>query len=253
MEVISNMYVRTDNSNNIVELIFVGDIPTKNGYEVDETTIDREILEHAFEYKYIDGEFVKNEDYRLTKIDDIKQQKISFMNQTCNYSITKGIDYNGEHYSLTELDQINLARVEYSIKSNPDLPVLYKADGKNFREYTADEILELSSLVYRWVTYHRMYLNLVKEQISSMNNIDDIIIMKYGEPLIPQYQSQLSNIIPDNDPDLHIEIVADDFDYESFFRKIDIDSLMDTTSQPNIYPNSVGSEIADILPNMDMV
>lgn len=247
------MYVRTDNSNNIVELIFVGDIPAKNGYEVDETTIDREILEHAFEYKYIDGEFVKNEDYRLTKIDDIKQQKISFMNQTCNYSITKGIDYNDEHYSLTELDQINLARVEYSIKSNPDLPVLYKADGKNFQEYTADEILELSSLVYRWVTYHRMYLNLVKEQISSMNNIDDIITMKYGEPLIPQYQSQLSNIISDNDPDLHIEIVADDFDYESFFRKIDIDSLMDTTSQPNIYPNSVSSEIADILPNIDMV
>lgn len=247
------MYIRTDNDGKIIEMIFVGGMPTENGYEVDETTVDREILEHVLEYKYINGEFIKNEDYRLTKIDDIKQQKISFMNQTCNYSITKGIDYNGEHYSLTELDQINLARVEYSIKSNPDLSVLYKADGKNFREYTADEILELSSLVYRWVTYHRMYLNLVKEQISSMNNIDDIITMKYGEPLIPQYQSQLSNIIPDDDPDLHIEIVADDFDYESFFRKIDIDSLMDTTSQPNIYPNSVGSEIADILPNMDMV
>lgn len=228
------MYIRTDDDHNIIEIIFVGSIPTDNGYEVDETTVDREILEHVLEYKYIDGEFIKNEDYRLTKIDDIKQQKISFMNRTCNYSITKGIDYNGEHYSLTELDQINLARVEYSIKSNPDLPVLYKADGKNFREYTADEILELSSLVYRWVTYHRMYLNLVKEQISSMNNIDDIIIMKYGEPLIPQYQSQLSNIISDNDPDLHIEIVADDFDYESFFRKIDIDSLMDTRSQPPV-------------------
>lgn len=247
------MYIRTDNDGKIIEMIFVGGMPTENGYEVDETTVDREILEHVLEYKYIDGEFVKNKDYRSSKIEDIKQQKISFMNQICNYSITKGIDYNGEHYSLTELDQINLARVEYSIKSNPDLSVLYKADGKNFREYTADEILELSSLVYRWVTYHRMYLNLVKEQISSMNNIDDIITMKYGEPLIPQYQSQLSNIIPDDDPDLHIEIVADDFDYESFFRKIDIDSLMDTTSQPNIYPDSVGSEIADILPNMDMV
>ena len=233
MEVISNMYVRTDNSNNIVELIFVGDIPTKNGYEVDETTIDREILEHAFEYKYIDGEFVKNEDYRLTKIDDIKQQKISFMNQTCNYSITKGIDYNGEHYSLTELDQINLARVEYSIKSNPDLPVLYKADGKNFREYTADEILELSSLVYRWVTYHRMYLNLIKEQISLMTDIDDIISLNYGTSLSDEEkQSQLTSIISNNDPDLHIEIIDDDFDYNSFFRKIDIDSLMDTNSRP---------------------
>lgn len=247
------MYIRTDDENNIIELIFVGDMPTENGYEVDETTVDREILEHVLEYKYINGEFIKNEDYRSSKIDDIKQQKISFMNQMCNYSITKGIDYNDEHYSLTELDQINLARVEYSVKSNSNLPILYKADGKNFREYTADEILELSSLVYRWVTYHRMYLNLVKEQISSMNNIDDIIIMKYGEPLIPQYQSQLSNIISDNDPDLHIEIVADDFDYESFFRKIDIDSLMDTTSQPNIYPNSGGSEIVDISSNMDMI
>ena len=53
------MYIRTDNEDNIVELIFIGSMPEKNGFKIDK--IDENIINDILNYKYINGEFIKRE------------------------------------------------------------------------------------------------------------------------------------------------------------------------------------------------
>lgn len=219
------MYIQTDNSNKIIQLISVGAMPTENGYEIDENSVDKEILDDIFSYKYINGEFIKNDDHIQAKLEEVKAAKISTLSDICNKTITSGIDYNGEHFSLTNDDQINLMKLESTAKENPDSPIFYHADGKTCRLFSSDDIKAIAGLAAKWILLNTSYFNLMKSQIKSATSVEEIKEIKYGTALNPIFQATLS-MISQNTSGLEIPTVEDDFDYSVFYHKPDIDRLI---------------------------
>jgi len=217
------LYIKTDDDHNITELIFVGAMPEKNGFEVD--SIDEDIINNILEYKYIDGEFIKNEprDLFQENIEIIRLIKIENMSSICHTSIENGITINGSHYSLTSNDQMEMIKLESIARMSPDTPVFYHADGEKCRLYSADEFINITTMALGWITYHRTYFNLLKSEILESTNAHDIIDINYGTPLNSDNQETLNNIM--NGVLFEVPVIDDGFDYESLFAKVDISSI----------------------------
>lgn len=230
------MYIRTDDNHNIIELIIVGVMPEKNGYEVDK--IDEEIMRDILNYKYIDGEFIKSEtDIRDKCIDEIRSLKIANMSQTCNMLIEKGIDFGGSHYSLTTTDQINLMKLESVARLSPETQILYHADGEGCREFSNEEIIAIATLAIGWITYNTTYFNQLKAQINEMTDIDDIISINYGMTLNETYNTQFMALT--EGIDFTIDEVIDEFDYESLIPKVSENVVNDALNPPETGTPSV--------------
>lgn len=217
------MYIRTDDDHNILEVIIVGGKPEKNGYEVD--TIDESILPDILSYKYIDGQFIKREtDIRLDKIDEIREIKINMMSSICQSVIENGIDVNGEHYSLTAHDQLNIMNLESQARINPNKPLPYHADGEMCRLYSAEEIIILAESAASWISYWSTYFNHLKAEIIKMTDIDEIISVKFGQSLSDVNDASIKHIL--GDTSFTIEPISDGFDYDGLFVKINAEEFL---------------------------
>ena len=220
------MYIRTDDASNVVEVIAIGSMPTENGYELED--IDDDILCNIFQYKYIDGQFILNQDYRQSKIEQVRTTKINNLKSICNSMITKGIDVNGKHYSLTSDDQINLMKLESIATLSPTTPLLYHADGELCRPYTGDEIKAIAQKATMWISYHTTFFNFVKNQILTMSNVEDIISIQYGSTLQEPYETQLQQITQGL---ITVEIVNDMYDYNMLYPTVDVDMIRSAEKQ----------------------
>ena len=242
------MYIQTDKDNNIIQLITVGCHPSENGYEIPNNTSE-DILKNIFSYKYIDGEFVFKDNTTNIKLQKVIQAKLQFLSKTCNEQIKKGIDYNGSHYSLNSNDdQINLIQLGFDAKvsiltGQPlETPLMYHADGEECREYTAEEILGLSSLAKKYKTYHTTFFNTIKSQINNMTNIDDIIAINYDTSFLDEtYLTKLTGIVGDlNSLGFTLEVIEDTTNYDIIKNDLDIDSLIFQTN--NIIEDPIADE-----------
>lgn len=227
------MYIRTDDNNNVIELIVVGAKPETNGYEIDE--INEEIMRDILNYKYIDGQFVKSEtDIRNKYIDEIRAMKIESLSNICHSMINGGIDYEDEHYSLTTTDQINLMKLESIARFSPETPILYHADGKGCRPYSNDEILSIANKGISFITFHTTYFNQLKSQVNEMTNVDDIINVKYGMALDETHDIQFKQLT--SGIEFALTEIEDTFDYESLIPKVSqmvIDDAFKPTEEIN--------------------
>lgn len=244
------MYIRTDDDGNIVEFINIGGMPETNGYEIE--TIDNEILKDILSYKYIDSEFIKNEDRDILQenIDYIKELKINFLSSACHNMIENGIDVNGSHYSLTSNDQIEMIKLESMIKMNPDTPVFYHADGEKCRLFSAEEFLTISTTALGWITYHRTYFNLMKSEINDMTNAHDIIHINYGVPL-NQANLDILHTVMNGSTIPTIPTIVDDMDYESLF-KPNNNPLGNITLTNNIISQDIPDENNEVVNNEEI-
>lgn len=207
------MIIRVDTDNNIIQLIEVGDHPgTPDCYAVD--SIPSDVADDIFSYKYIDGQFVRKPDTDDKHAAKAKEVKIEFLSSTCKSLIERGIDINDEHYSLSYADQINLSKLATQAVMLPSLPIFYHADGKLCRQYTPEEILNISQIAVAWVTYHTTYNNFAKAYVKSLHDFTTIRNFKYGDRLSDELQRQLDEILETT----HIifgEIIVDPFDYDT--------------------------------------
>lgn len=211
------MYIRTDDDGNIKELIIIGEMPDINGYEIE--SIDENIMKDILSYKYIDGEFIKNNiDVLQENIEKIRTIKIDIMSSICHSNIEKGITINDSHYSLTSNDQIEMIKLESMIKMNPEISVFYHADGEKCRSYNPDEFLKISTTALGWITYNRTYFNLLKSEINEITDVYDIIKINYGDPLNETNNAILNDVMNDNIGAFEFPIIIDDFDYEDLFK-----------------------------------
>lgn len=215
-----------DNDHNIVEVILIGGMP-ENGFEINELDVPEDILRDIFKYKYIDGEFIKNEleprDMLQENIETIRTMKIEWLSSVCHNLIEKGIDVDGHHYSLSGNDQLELLRLESIAKLSPLTPIYYHADGEKYRVYSAKEFLNIVTKALTWITYHRIYFNLLKSEILEMTNAYDIIKINYGAPLNNSNSTLLKSILTES---VIPEIVYDESNYESMFVKPEISNPM---------------------------
>lgn len=187
------MIIVVNDSDEITQLITVGSSPVDQvSYEVDH--IPQDIRSHLGDYKYINGQFVLKLDAEDEHINQAKTAKIEFLSATCQQIIESGVDFNGSHYSLTYADQINLSKLATTAAMAPNMPIFYHADGELCRQYSADEILQLSQIAVAWVSYHTTYFNYAKAFINSLNSFDEIALFKYGMKLDGEFQIKMTEI-----------------------------------------------------------
>lgn len=121
------------------------------------------------------------------------KDKTDEINIICENVITKGVDYNGNHYSLTAYDQTNIMALSELAKSGKDVP--YHADGQICRFYTPAEMLGLFAEVFGYITYNTTYTNLLKHQIAEMTVIADVQAVIYGSTKLNDTYNALLNSV----------------------------------------------------------
>lgn len=127
------------------------------------------------------------------KLNLAKANKISEISSTSQITITNGIDYNNEHFSLGTYDQINLSNLILVV--NQGGRVLYHADGEKCREFSKEEIMGVITTATKWITYHTTYCNFLKNYINSLNSIDDISKITYGMELPEPLNTEFKNLL----------------------------------------------------------
>lgn len=202
------MYIQTDDNDNIIQVIEVGSMPEKNGYEID--SIPDNVLENPFDYKYIDGNFTLKENLESLKIQQLKQAKIQNMNVLCNQIIVSGFDFKNEHYSLFQHDQINLADLKNTALNGDS--VVYHSDGNLCKTYSPEEFLSLINAVSNFKKLHTTYFNFLKSKINSAENIDEILEIHYGSDVSDEFENLVGNT------EFEIPDIPDVADYSFFMR-----------------------------------
>lgn len=220
------MIIQIDENNNVISLITVGGLPEGDPsyIRLNKYDVPTEILEHITDYKYIDGEFIHQDDPDIKYIDNIRNTKIILISSACKQVIEAGIDFNGEHYSLTSEDQMNLTNLSMMAQTLPMVP--YHADGQLCRMYSAEEITSLATNAIRWVTFHTTYHNFLKSYIKSITDLQTLISTHYGSMLPDSYTEQLTQILGDGvDFTKFIVDVPDTTNYDRLTGKIDINKM----------------------------
>lgn len=156
--------------------------------------------------KYINGELIPvnretiSESVPFTEIDieTLRKTKLTEINSACTSAIHLGIDVETtqgtEHFSLTENDQINLSSVYQQARAGYPA-VLYHADGKLCRMFSADEITAIMTAATMHKTYHTTYCNHLHIWINRCDSVDELQGIFYGSALPDDLQANLDEIL----------------------------------------------------------
>lgn len=245
-----NMLIVVDNDNNITQLITIGGVPSENTFEIPNDT-DENILRNIFSYKCINGELVLKETADSEKLMKIKEKKIEVMSQECNNQITAGVDWNGNHYSLTLDDQTNIGNLTLLASAGTPVPYHADGDGANCKFFSAEEFVQFSTYCQQFKVYQLTYYNQLKGYINTLTSIDDILSINYGTPLTGTYAEALSTMT--GGFEYTMPVVVDSTNYDSILYDVDVDSLpfpteipenneSDPTTDENISENDVVDE-----------
>ena len=240
------MFIQTDNDNNIIQLITVGECPATNGYEVND--IPDEILQNIFSYKYIDGEFIFKDTAESAKIDKVRTKKLQYLSKTCNRFITNGVKYNNKQYSLTIEDQFDIfMRSQQAVATGQSMT--WHANDGRCELLTPEQFTELATLGNNFITFHTTYFNFIKQDILSMTDINKIINFQYGDAISEEYQEEFQSYIVES---FDIPETHDDTNYNTILYDIDINSLVFPSDIPtdevvdnNEIPSEEENEIED--------
>lgn len=214
--------------NHILQFIGIGgsisDTETTKVHHIEPDAIPPEVITDITSYEYDGTQFTKIDPLTIQQqhIPDYQIQKTASMSEICSYMIINGIDFNGEHYSLTPTDQINLSRLGAEARSDNPPTLIYHADGKDCRVYSQEEMISLVTKANAWISYNTTYYNLLKQYINSCNTVDSILRIDYFTPLPSPYAEELSEMV-DISPydDFPIIPIKDPNDYSSIIPTID--------------------------------
>lgn len=126
-------------------------------------------------------------------IEELKENKKQEINQACSSMIYSGYDYNGEHYDLSDEDQINILAWSSIAQQGSSVP--YHSSGNPCRMYTSEEFLGLVAAITSFKTYNLTYCNLLKQQVEEMTNPEEVKAVTYGTKLNEKYQEIMNTIL----------------------------------------------------------
>ena len=131
-------------------------------------------------------------------IDDVKSQKVSYLSSTCNALIEQGVDVeiNGivEHFSYKIEDQNNI-KDAFDLSSITNMSVPYHCDGGNCKLYTPEQIRSIYIAEKTNLTHHQTYFNQMKMYINSLDDIDTVSIISYGDELTGEFLDNYNMIM----------------------------------------------------------
>ena len=128
-------------------------------------------------------------------LEELKQQKINEVSNTCKETIYTGVDVElptgtTEHFSLKEEDQINLFGKQAQITAGVT-QLEYHQDGHPCRYYTVGEMTAIITAAMQFVSYHTTYCNSMYTWINSVTDKEDLQGITYGASIPEEYQSEV--------------------------------------------------------------
>lgn len=126
-------------------------------------------------------------------IEELKANKKQEINQACSSLIYSGYDYNGEHYDLSDEDQINMLAWFSIAQQGSSVP--YHSSGNPCRIYTSEEFLDLVAAITSFKTYNLTYCNLLKQQVDEMTDSEEIKTVTYGTTKLNEKYQEIMNTI----------------------------------------------------------
>lgn len=130
--------------------------------------------------------------FNNTLLTATQMSKIEELSKACNNAIIDGITVKVEDkvydFELTTEDQLNLRMIETMLMSGRT-SFIYHAKNKPAEIFTADQMKQIIYYANKHILYHTTYFTLLKNCIYKMDNIAEILELKYGCDL-PDVQSR---------------------------------------------------------------
>lgn len=183
--------------------------PGTTGWEFDRYTIQRPHSERL--QAQVEEEtamwlaFARNEETQQLRI-----EKLQMANDTARQIIHSGVEVDGNHFSLTEVDQINLttlaAQMQAAMRGEEStidlaLGVPYHADGQLCRCWPPEEFAVIVQAVTAHVFYHKTYCNHLRSYIKAINSPGELDAVYYGMELPGEYAESLAALLGTGEPE----------------------------------------------------
>jgi Domain of unknown function (DUF4376) len=133
-----DIYIQIDENNTVVGW---GTSEFMEGNEVVQIEPDHPFLTTSpMTWKYIDGQFIKDEALELQKV---QNNKIEELNVACNKAILTSFEYNGNVIPFGETDQANLNQQLTLLLLDPALDsVVWKTENNGIKQFTREQFIE---------------------------------------------------------------------------------------------------------------
>ena len=139
------------------------------------------------------------EEKNKERVEMIRESKLSEVNYSCRQTIEDGFDLqssNGEtkHYSLTEVDQINIATAHSAVLQGAT-GYSYHADGEISSWRSAEEITLLTSIASQFKAYQITYSSHLKHWIKRETDLEVLKNIQYGMELPEDLQESMNELL----------------------------------------------------------
>ena len=143
---------------------------------------------------YVEPEEPKKEE----TLEDVKKNKINELSENCKQLIYSGVtvDIDGvaEHFSYKTEDQTNIKDAcDYA--NTTGLSVPYHADNTGCKLYTPEQIMNIYIAEKTNLTNQETYFNQLKIYVMSLDNIDDVKNVLYGQDLTGEYLENYNTVM----------------------------------------------------------
>lgn len=115
-----------------------------------------------------------------------KTQKINELSEACEQTIINGVQIDDKHYSMALTDQLNLESLKTTIMAGATA-VPYHSDGENCSLHSSADFLRIYNVCAAHKISQTTYFNQLKQYIESLNNVNDINAITYGQELTGEY------------------------------------------------------------------
>lgn len=131
-------------------------------------------------------------------LEDAREYQLNMVNMECTNTIHNGIDVETsmgtEHFSLTEVDQINI-NVLYAQCLNGVPSVPYHADGAICREFSAEEMVVLGKAALQYVIYCTTLCNHIRAWINRAETVEEVVSIHFNSELPADLQESFNSVI----------------------------------------------------------
>lgn len=134
----------------------------------------------------------------IPTLEEAKLSKISELRTICHQMIETGVDIEigdtTQHFSYTTEDQNNI-KDAFDLAYQTGLSIPYHADGLSCVLYTPAEITMIFIMNKTNLTHHTTYFNQMKMYVESLDDINTIQLIQYGDPLPGVYFEEYTNMM----------------------------------------------------------
>lgn len=138
-------------------------------------------------------------------LDELKEYQVCEVGKVCSDFIQNGIDFDGNHYRLTIVDQMNIKTYYDECKANPRKIVSYHPDKGICQVFTADQMVALGNAAVEFVNYNLTLCNHLNMWIRRSTTKEEVLAIKWGSILPEDLQTHMTELLQtlkDNESEL---------------------------------------------------